>query len=122
MDKHNRYFQLAKRLSCKSDHHQHKLGCVIVKGNSVISTGYNQIKTHPLSPHAWKMVHAEFSAVLGISASDLKGSTVYVYRETKSGELALAKPCIYCHKMLENCDIKTVYYTIKGGIESFNFY
>jgi deoxycytidylate deaminase len=126
--KHSKYFSLAKTLSKKSNHPQYQMGCVIVKKNNVVSTGFNQLKTHPKSPHAWNMIHAEFAAILGVSASDLEGSTVYVYRELKNHEPAMAKPCKTCHKMLFNLGVKEVYFTTPTGAghylfkESYNEY
>lgn len=120
--KHNKYFELARRLSLKSDHYQYHLGCVLVKKSKVISVGWNMLKTHPKSPHKWNMIHAEFHAILGVPAADLRGSTIYIYRENKKGEPALAKPCKSCYKMLEDCDIKTVYHTINGSVTSYDYY
>jgi len=122
MTKHDKYFELAKRLSLKSDHYQFKIGSVLVKKNRIISTGFNSLKTHPRSPHKYKSVHSEFMCVLGISAYDLAGATIYVYRETKDGNKAMAKPCKYCDRMLEQCGVKTVYYTVKEGIDSYEYY
>jgi len=113
-----RILNLAKRLSEKSDHPKFKLGCVIFKKNNVVSVGFNKMKTHPRSPHHWKMIHAEFHALLGVSPSDLLGSSVFVYRENhKSGNVGLAKPCKVCEKMLHDVGIKEVYYTTSTGIE-----
>ena len=120
--KHDKYFDLAKRLSLKSDHCRYCIGCVIVKKSKVVGVGYNQLKTHPKSPHDYNTIHAEFSAILGVPVADLKGATVYVYRENKKGELALAKPCKHCQKMLEGCGVKTVYYTVDKGIDYYEIY
>lgn len=115
IDKNKKYFDLAKNMSMKSDHRQYKLGCVIVKKNTIISTGYNQLKTHPKSPDKWKMIHAEFSAIYNIPQDLLKGSTAYVYREFKTGKTALAKPCKDCENLLRTNGIKTVYFTTTLG-------
>lgn len=122
MSKHDKYFELAKRLSLKSDHYQYKIGSVLVKKNKIIGTGFNRLKTHPKSPHKYKSIHSEFMSVLGVSASDLSGATIYIYRETKDGIRALAKPCKYCNNMLDQCGVKTVYYTVKDGYDSYDYY
>lgn len=118
----NKYFELAKRLSKKSDHYQYKMGCVIVKGKRVVGVGYNQLKSHPKSPHEWKTIHAEFHATLGTDLAELRGSTVYVYREKKNGDLANAMPCRSCRRMLESLGVKEVFYTIDAGTDGYCFY
>lgn len=111
----SKFFKLAKKLSEKSDHHSHHLGCVIVNKNSVISVGFNQLKTHSKSPHKYKMLHAEISALLGNTYRELKGCTAYIYREHRSGEKALAKPCPSCEIALKEAGIKKVCYTTEEG-------
>lgn len=107
-----KYFDLAKKLSKKSDHHSHQLGCVIVNKNKVIGLGFNQIKTHTRSLHQFKMLHAEMSALLGNSYEDLRGCEAYVYRECKNGKKAMAKPCPACEQALKLAGIKKVYFTV----------
>lgn len=114
-----KFFDIAKRLSKKSDHHRYRLGCVIVDKNSIIGFGYNQMKSHPKSPHKYKQIHAEFNAILGLLPYELKGSTMYVYREHKDGTLAEAKPCPSCQKLIQDCEIKEVFFTTKEGYKSY---
>lgn len=116
----HRYLNLAKRLAQKSNHHSYKLGCVVVNKGKVVGLGYNKLKTHPKSNHEWSMIHAEFDAILGVSASDLHNAEVLVYREKKNGSVGLAKPCKCCEKMLREAGIKKVYYTNEmGKVESY---
>lgn len=110
-----RFFDLAKKLSYRSDHQQHRLGCVIVKKNRVISVGWNVLKTHTQSPHPYRSIHAEFSAIIGVDKRELKGSDVYVYRENKNGTPALARPCIHCYKCLQQVGVEKIYYTTTDG-------
>ena len=110
-----KFFKLAKALADRSEHHT-KIGAVIVKKNRVISVGYNKPrKTHPKSKHPFSTIHAELDAILGVSRKDLKDATIYVYREYKNGNPALARPCKYCWMHLEEVGIKKVYYTCSGG-------
>jgi deoxycytidylate deaminase len=113
--KKNRFFQIAKKLSQKSDHRQHRLGCILVKGNSLIGLGFNQNKTHTKSTNEFRTLHAEVSAIVNANEEDLYGSVAYVYRETKSGALGLSKPCAACENMLRSFGIKKVYYTSPEG-------
>ena len=118
--KHRRYFELAKRMARKSNHYQYKLGCVIVNRGRIVGIGINKLKTHPRSWHDYSMIHAELDAILSVPVADLKDATVYVYRQTKAGELALAKPCRTCQKMLRDCNIRKVCYTTDGGYDFYN--
>jgi deoxycytidylate deaminase len=119
-DKNLRFFNLARQLSLKSTHHTHRLGCVLVRGTKVIGVGYNQLKSHPNSPDDWKTVHAEFHAVLGVSPADLHKARAYVYRESKSGDWALAKPCTSCQKLLRDCGVVEVLFTTSSGYDTLS--
>lgn len=112
-----RFFMLAKKLASHSDHSQHHLGAAIVSGNKVIGVGFNKNKTHPKSFHKFKGIHAEFSAVMNSREQNVRGASIYVYRETKNGTLGNSKPCIFCQDMLRSVYIKNVYYTTENGYE-----
>lgn len=108
-----RYFDLAKKLSHKSEH-KFKLGAVIVKGNRVMGIGYNSTKTHPKAKTRFKTLHAEHDALLDTGLNDVKGATAYVYRETKDGCPACAKPCPACQEIFKTAGIKKVYYSVEN--------
>lgn len=113
-----RFFDIAKKLAAKSNHHQHKLGCVLVKKNRIVGVGFNKIRTHTKSVAEYNMLHAEISALF--SAQDAEDCIAYVYRETKTGIRALAKPCEGCHKALKLAGVKTVYYTSDNSYSVIN--
>jgi deoxycytidylate deaminase len=106
-----RYFELAKRLTQSADHHQHRIGSVIVKKNRVISVGYNLLKTSPKSTHPYFSSHSEMRAIWGVSPEDLKGSTIYIFRQNREGFPARAYPCQYCLELIKASGIKRIYYT-----------
>jgi deoxycytidylate deaminase len=110
-----KFFEIAKRVSKKSNHHRHKLGCVLVKKRELIGFGYNQMRTHPKAYTKYKTIHAEFHSILGLLPDELYNAIAYVYRETRDGVLAMAKPCQCCEKMFRDLNIKRVYYTIENG-------
>jgi len=112
-----KYFDLAKKLSFKSDH-RCKLGCVIIKKSKILGVGFNKLKTSPRSTHPYQMIHAELDAILNVSdTNDLVNSELYIYRQTKDGILANSFPCVYCQYLLKNFKIKTVYYTTPNKYE-----
>lgn len=109
------FFELAKKLSFKSDYPPHKLGAVIVKRNSIIGIGFNKTKTHPKAKTRYKTIHAEMAAILNTRMEDLSGCSIYIYRETKDGIPALAKPCEYCLELIKQVGIKNIYYSDTNG-------
>lgn len=111
----SRYFNLAKKLSQKSDYHSHRLGAVVVRGNEIIGVGFNKRKTHPLSETRFNNIHAELSAVLNAGLEDLQGCSIFVYRETRQGQPAMARPCVHCLKLLKQLSVSKIYYTIENG-------
>jgi len=112
-----KFFDLARKMSHKSNHHRHKLGCVITRKKTIVGIGWNQIKSHSAAPTKFHMIHAEFHAILGVLPSDINGATAYVYREHKDGKVAMAKPCSICQRMFRDCNIKKIYYTTEAGYE-----
>lgn len=101
----------------KSDHEKWKLGSVIWRGGSVLSTGFNRIRNDPSVVEDEKYfhctVHAEADAIR--NAGDTIGAKLFVARVTKGGNLALAKPCLRCMEVIRDNGIKKVYYTDENG-------
>ncbi len=106
--------RLAKREAEKSKFY-FRLGCIITKGNRVISTGHNSISYCELNNFN-NSKHAEMDAVLKLLRKDkglssLNGSTIYVTRITPQGKTALAKPCPKCMSLLISVGAKEVIFT-----------
>jgi len=98
LDWNNTYMSFAKSVAVHSKAEKAKVGCVIVKDNQVISTGYNG--TPPGYDNCCEVdnvtlpevVHAEINAIAKVASSTVscKGSTLYV---TKA-------PCFECAKAI----------------------
>lgn len=110
-----KFFELAKRLSKYSDHTQHRHGCIIVHKNRVVSTGYNEKKTHTQSLHKFNYLHAEISALIGLDFEKTKGCTAYIYREDRNGNPAMSRPCVACLETIKRAGIKTIYYSVTNN-------
>lgn len=119
-NRNERYFQLAKEASLRSTHDRIRIGAVIVKGNWVVSKGFNQAKSHPrqftynrlsgrVAPKSH--LHAEIDALIKSKDADLSGSSIYVFRETKNGKPALCKPCPACTLALRESGVSEVFFT-----------
>ena len=113
MKRIERMFAIAREAAIRGPRQRYNLGAVVAKGNRVISIGRNNMaKTHPLiSRGSHKLIHAEVDACIGLDRDRLRGSSIYVYRETTSGEIAMAKPCVDCRNILLSFGVKTAHYT-----------
>lgn len=97
-----------------------RTGAVIYYKNSVEGEGYNIAnKTHPKSPHAYKVIDAEFAAIIdavrhNFSSNNLRYYSIYVHRLLRNDTPALAKPCTYCAKLIDWIGIRPedVYFSI----------
>ena len=110
-----RYFQMAHKFSAFGEHSLHRIGSVLVKGNRVISWGYNRDKTHTDSPHEFKSIHSEWDTIRKCTPEDVRGATIYVSRSKKDGTPALARPCSSCYSMLKDLGIRSICFTIEGS-------
>ena len=121
------YFRAAKAVSELSDYPIHKIGCVVVKGHRIVSSGHNhkskccalqaKLDTEKYKVQCPGKYHAEIMALLPLMKAkvDLKGCSIYVYREHKDGTLAMARPCSSCEKVIRQCGIKKIFYSIENG-------
>ena len=105
----NDYFKelsqlVAKRSPCERLH----VGCVLVKDNRIISTGYNgflpgaEHKSIVVDNHEQATVHAEQNCITdcakrGVNTTD---SIAYITHY----------PCINCYKVLISAGVKEIYY------------
>lgn len=121
------YFNSAKSISELSDH-RCRLGCVVVDGHRIISSGHNsKTKFHRIQSELDNKffpgyenkgpVHAEVSALIPLIKRrvDLTGTTLYVYRENKDGKLAMSRPCPRCMELIKEQGIKRICYTTNDG-------
>lgn len=125
MNKHG--FILARRATFFSDYRRQQVGCVVMIKNKVLAVGYNCDKTHPLQKEYNKFrinkfrgthrLHAEIHALSQIKDMDIdwRKVEVYIYRETKAGRPALARPCNSCMQMMKSLGIRKIFYTTDDG-------
>lgn len=110
--------RLAIRQAQMATHDKWKVGAVLVRGGSLISTGFNRYRNHPMYVGAGGVsYHAEEVALM--RAGDSRGSTIYVARITKSGVIGMAKPCQSCHEMLLEYGVRAVVYSSPEGLTKF---
>ena len=122
--------EVSKRSTCLKRHY----GCVIVKNDEIIATGYNGAprgevnccdigscqrldKQHNSGDYSdCHSVHAEQNAMLSASRNEMIGATMYLAGEERRWsnayfdwrELKDANPCPICARMIVNAGISTV--------------
>ena len=105
------FIDIAKTVAKRSKDPNHKVGAVIVKNNTIISTGYNGDPRNFKYQFDWNttekydyVIHAELNSICN---SIYNGSSSSI----KDGEIYLTlSPCNKCILTLIQCGIKRVYY------------
>lgn len=87
-----------------------KLGAVITKGSSVISTGFNKRRNEVEVVGNLEdcHVHAEVDAISGAADDQLQGAVLYVARVNSDGSIRNAQPCWRCIDAIKDAGIKKV--------------
>lgn len=98
-----------------------RVGCIIFKGNRIISTGYNIKRYSWRLPSKYKKwldsLHAEQKAII-YTEKVIKRASILVVRLSANDELVLSKPCQMCMGLILDSHIKNIYYSNnKGQIE-----
>ena len=122
------YLNIAKDVSARATCLRRKFGAVIVKNDSIVSTGYNgaprgcmdsltagwcfrEEKQIP-SGERYEMcrsVHAEQNAIIHAGRDRTLGATLYLSGiDTKTGELSGIEPCLLCTKMIINAGLHRI--------------
>ena len=110
LNRHIAYLKMADIWSSNSNCCRKKVGALIVKGDMIISDGYNGAPTgfpndcedSDGNTH-WYVLHAEANAITKLSkngSSGANGSTLYV----------TLSPCKDCSKLIIQSGIKRVFY------------
>jgi tRNA(Arg) A34 adenosine deaminase TadA len=106
--------------------HRSRLASAVVYRGSLVSFGFNSLKTHPLqakySKNPWSIhLHSEIDAIKNslrhIDQRELSKSTLYVARVkqeqfTMRSIQGLAKPCPGCARAIATFDIRQVIWTL----------
>lgn len=131
--KNDYYMKIAQAISLRSTCLKRHYGCVIVKNDEIIATGYNGAPrgdvnccdiyeecprkhiAHNSGNYAnCNAVHAEQNALLSAGRNDTIGATLYLAGYEWSDELKdwveieKCEPCPICEKMIRNAGINKV--------------
>ena len=126
------YINIAQSVSSRSTCLKRQYGCVIVKDDEIIATGYNgAARGEPNCCDVYEIcprlnaehnsgnygdcsaVHAEQNAMLSASRNRMLGATLYLagkeYKESEGFvEMAECIPCPICERMIRNAGIGRV--------------
>jgi tRNA(Arg) A34 adenosine deaminase TadA len=127
--KKQRYIELAARIAQQTEFKEYKHGAILVRAGAVINTSCNKNKYKAWAnqfrkkQHGHATIHAEIGAILGLDRSLTEGSTIYVVRVGKCGDLKNSKPCPMCEAAMQYVGIKKVVYSSEDGkIETMRIY
>jgi len=109
----DRSFLSTAAKAASNSEYKFRMGAVVVKSGRVLSVDTNYNKRSPYTPPNRWSTNAEIRALR--SASDTKDATLYVARLSKSGDVALAKPCAWCMEHIITAKISRVVYTIDNN-------
>jgi deoxycytidylate deaminase len=110
---------ICSTLSKNSNHPTHHLGCVIVKSGRILSSGYNRVNQHNSNRYRKFVdsVHAEQDAIYPLISNPtvLFGASLYITRVNRNGHLLMARPCVFCMRLIRAVGIKKVFYSGPDG-------
>jgi dCMP deaminase len=125
-DKTMYFLDIALSVARRSTCIRRKFGAVIVKGNTIVGTGYNGnargvvncneigcIKNIMESPQGMAYdycpaVHAEENALINSNRTDRIDATLYIAGINKDGKYTIALPCQRCQRKIINSQIHQV--------------
>lgn len=128
-DKINYYLDIAETVLERSTCLRRKFGAIIVKNDSIVSTGYvgaprgrancvdlgvcTREKLNVPKGQRYELcrsVHAEANAIIAASREEMLGATLYLAgHDAKTGELdGNVEPCSMCKRLIINAGISTV--------------
>ena len=112
------YFVDRAIVEAKKSEFKQRHGCIIFKGNRIISTGHNEIRhCNKLESRytRWKnSLHAESRTILFCEVNLLRCS-ILVVRLNHKGNLVNSKPCQFCLELIQDVGIKNIYYSDYSG-------
>lgn len=107
MNRTRRYFEMARKIATKGDTNgvkrQYRLGAIGIRTDGATVSASN---ISSRAPHPRAHAEARLTRKLDI------GSTVYVVRITRTGELTSARPCGACRQIMLQRGIVRCYYSI----------
>ena len=121
------YLDIAAAVSARSTCLRRQYGAVIVKNDTIVSTGYNGTARNRANccdigecyraanniPHGeqyekCQAVHAEANAIINASREEMNGATLYLAGFENGTRLKSPQPCEMCQRLIINAGIRRV--------------
>lgn len=121
-DRHYKYFKAAHYAAFSfsgAGRNDFRLGASLVRKNRILVSRPNSAKTHPLLLRfsEFPFLHSESNAILAWGMDNCSATTLYVVRILRNNNLAMAKPCCSCMKLIEYVGISKIFFTTEYGYE-----
>ena len=105
---------------CEKSTYKFRIGAVIFKGDRIISSGHNGIRSSSKINNKYKKyensLHAEQAALMGLDWTKVKGYSILVMKLSPTKKiLSNAKPCKICQRILTLVGIKNIFYSNEYG-------
>ena len=121
------YLDIAAAVAARSTCIRRQYGAVIVKNDTIVSTGYNGTarglvnccdlnecyrEAHNI-PHGeqyekCRAVHAEANAIINANREELHGAILFLVGFENGERMKNPSPCEMCHRMITNAGIRRV--------------
>lgn len=124
-----KFLGLALAESSNATHRRVMIGSVVVRSNKVLGRGANLNTPHPIqlfyntivdreAPE--HLLHSEMHALLVAKKryGSLEGSTIYINRVTRTGHMAMCRPCRACYRALQVEGVVRMVYSTPYGYSS----
>ena len=112
-------YKLALASAEKSSYFPFRLGAVLFKGKRILSSGYNQVRSHRLLTSKYytftNSLHAEMNTIFQAGLDNCQGCSIFVIRLNLSDCIRYARPCDECMQLIKHVGIKNIYYSGRNG-------
>jgi dCMP deaminase len=139
VDRDTNYLDIALVVSDRATCLRRRFGAVLVKDNTIVSTGYNGAPRgcEDCLTRGWcererldvpageryelcRSVHAEMNALLHAGRERAVGSVLYIAgRDVQTGEIIAAQPCTMCARVIMNAGVKEVVIRTPDGLTRY---
>lgn len=130
------YLNIAKEIAQRSACFRNRCGSIIIKDDAIVATGYigaprktkdclergECLRDKLKIPHGQRYelcrsVHSEQNAIINAARSGVSilGGDIFIYSESKKGELVDSFSCFICKKMIINAGLNRVVCSIRNG-------
>jgi tRNA(Arg) A34 adenosine deaminase TadA len=103
------FLSAACKIAQTSDY-RFRMAALLVKSGRVLGGDVNVPRITPDTPPQRCSTHAEVRVLK--STKNTQGSTLYVARLLLNGEVAMAKPCVWCLETIISSGVSKVVFTI----------